>query len=377
MINYDDYIVNYNKQAMLALKNEQISLAVNLLNQAEDILKRKPVTNLPKLQGLTYNNLGCFYKRTGDYPRALKYFQKSLDKCEKENPDFINQAGTHLNLCAVYSILVDHKKALNHALLALGLLKLVETNPDVSLSQNSEFINKPDEKAQFFITKKPNPYIFTLVMAYYNAGLEFENVSDYTKALIYYTKAKNYSLSTLGESHKLTLKVFERLHILQGKMNICHINPTKITNNNRRGPNSISTSFTPKPKKKMIKPNRTPMIKRTYKAMRIDSPFVGMKIHSQASSYIDKRKNKRFNYSITPVMPGSNRSYSKSPKRVKTLLGFRKKRGKPRVRKDEDDWKNRKILSKTPEVFPVPLKSKLSLFEYPYSEQGLKSSTPV
>ncbi|OMJ93544.1 hypothetical protein SteCoe_3527 [Stentor coeruleus] len=345
MINYDDYIVNYNKQAMLALKNDQISLAVNLLNQAEDILKRKSITNLPKLQGLTYNNLGCFYKRTGDYPRAIKYFQKSLNKYEKENPDFINQAGTHLNLCAVYSILVDHKKALNHALLALGLLKLVEIDPDIPPNPSSDFFTKPDEKTQFLI-KKPNPYIFTLVMAYYNAGLEFENVSDYTKALIYYTKAKNHAISTLGESHKLTSKVIERLQVLQGKMNICHINPTIIINNNRRGPKSISTSFTPKPKKRMIRPNRTPMISRNYKAMRIDSPFIGIKDQSQASSYIDKRKNKRFNYSITPIMPGSNRSYSKSPKRVKTSLGSRKKRGKPHVRKNEDDCKNRKIFSK-------------------------------
>ena len=42
-MNYDDYVVSYNKQAMNALKNEQRSVSFTLLKQATQILTKKTV----------------------------------------------------------------------------------------------------------------------------------------------------------------------------------------------------------------------------------------------------------------------------------------------------------------------------------------------
>ena len=122
MINYDDYVISYNKQAMNALKNEQMEVAYNLLSQAERILHRKPVSNMPKLLSLTYNNFGCFYKRENDCLTAIQYFHKSISEGSKGKQNSLNIAGTHLNLCTIYSMVEEHPQALSHGLKALKLL---------------------------------------------------------------------------------------------------------------------------------------------------------------------------------------------------------------------------------------------------------------
>ena len=49
MINYDDYVASYNKQSMIALKNNQVAVAYNLLIQAKNILKLKTILHPEKL----------------------------------------------------------------------------------------------------------------------------------------------------------------------------------------------------------------------------------------------------------------------------------------------------------------------------------------
>ena len=57
-------------------------------------------------------------------------------------------------------------------------------------------------------------------MAYQNIGMEYENISQYKDALIYYKKAINFSLLKLGEDNPLTQKIKEKIDILENKINL-------------------------------------------------------------------------------------------------------------------------------------------------------------
>jgi tetratricopeptide (TPR) repeat protein len=51
---------------------------------------------------ITYNNLACYYKQTGNPRTALIYLEKALD-LESFMDDLSFKADTHLNTCAVLS----------------------------------------------------------------------------------------------------------------------------------------------------------------------------------------------------------------------------------------------------------------------------------
>jgi len=74
------------------------------------------------LLGITYNNLGCYYKKRNKPNVALKYLEQALNIEMETEPDNINVAGTHLNLCAILSQVRKHGRALHHAKEALKLL---------------------------------------------------------------------------------------------------------------------------------------------------------------------------------------------------------------------------------------------------------------
>ncbi|OMJ72548.1 hypothetical protein SteCoe_28994 [Stentor coeruleus] len=361
MINYDDYVISYNKQATVALKYKQIDVAYDLLSKAQYILKHKFISNLPKLIGLTYNNLGCFYKRSGDYQKALKYLQKSLVQGAETNPDYIHQAGTYLNLCTVYSIMSCHEKALSNALQALAVLKYAD--------------------------KSSESYIFTLIMAYYSVGLEYENVSDYRKALEIYKKAQRLALQILGESHALSIKIEDRMQMLKEKQNINNAKPAirsfsiKIEdrmqmlkekqniNNakpairsflNSKESKKISYSFTPKkfkPKKQTLKPNLTPINNRIFKSSKAKkNTLESYKYNSDRSLYVEQRKKEKLKSLNMMIMANTSNSQNHKLKRNdRTAV--------PLYLKQEINKQSLRLKSRTPDIQPVPSKRKLSLFK--------------
>ena len=349
MINYDEYVISYNKQAMNALKQEQMNVAYNLLSQAQKILNRKPVANPPKLLALTYNNLGCFYKRNTDYTIAIKFFHKSITEGSKGKQNTLNLAGTHLNLCTIYSLTVDHAKALSHGLLALELLK---SSP-----------------------KESESYIFSLIMAYQNIGMEYENISQYKDALIYYKKAINFSLLKLGEDNPLTQKIKEKIDILENKINLWSI---QAQNNShiKRLSNKISISCTPtlkKVKKRLNNSHFSPNIKKTFFITKKKQKFNYEAVENyynnlqmllgkpkKATAYSDISRDTTLN---------SERPNSVFERRLKTSYP-RRKLEKLKKAKIKAERKHAKSQSRSPEILPVPFKEKLNLFD------RLHNSTP-
>ena len=170
-------ILSHNRSAMESLKSGDFSTAFSLLKQAESHL-HPSLPSLWKLQAITYNNLGCFFKKARDHSNAMTYLQQAL-RIELDYPeDYTNVAGTYLNLCAVFSMVNRHKQALRQAQRALQVLK-----------------------AHF--QRSPN-LVTTMAIAYHNIGVEFEYLRLRKPASEAYYDGWDFSSKELGPSHPLT-----------------------------------------------------------------------------------------------------------------------------------------------------------------------------
>lgn len=88
-----------NKEAMDLLRINDFSGALKLLKETESSIKTGETTNMTiTLLGITYNNLGCYYKKRNKPNVALRYIEQALNIEMETEHDNINIAGTHLNL---------------------------------------------------------------------------------------------------------------------------------------------------------------------------------------------------------------------------------------------------------------------------------------
>ena len=133
-----------------------------LLKKAQQLLGF--LDSSDRLQSITYNNLGCFYKTVKKHQLALQMFQRSL---ELKNNDKAHSAGTYLNISSIFSALNNHKKALEFANLAVDLLKEVY-NTDSSIAAS-------------------------LIITLYSTGKEYEQLKDFAQAESVYNQALNLS----------------------------------------------------------------------------------------------------------------------------------------------------------------------------------------
>jgi tetratricopeptide (TPR) repeat protein len=172
-------ILNCNKLAMEQLRGDQFDTALGLLKKAEDHLGQvREFPNHRKLEAITLNNLGCFYKRIHRPAVALHYLRRALEVESTPPADIPSLAGTHLNICAIRSGLGAHEKALEHARKAIRLLA---SGPEDS----------------------PNTYT-SLVIAYHNAGIEYEFLGKHNEATECFTQGYSLAKRRLGAVHPLT-----------------------------------------------------------------------------------------------------------------------------------------------------------------------------
>ena len=177
--NIDSEILTLNKRAMEKLRSNVYSDAFSYLSEAEGLLQSVPASD--QLWGITLNNLGCYFKKTGKFEEALSCLNQALDKERKASKDLINLAGTHLNISAIYSQLKVHETALSHAAKALKILQ-----------------NCPDRNTNMWTTQ---------VIAHHSAGLEYESLFRILEALHMYKKGWEIGKDKLGDHHALTLSL--------------------------------------------------------------------------------------------------------------------------------------------------------------------------
>lgn len=207
-------ILQLNKIAVDHLKNHDIETAHQCLRKAEKMMYSRGNENYTKLMGITYNNLGCLYKRLRKPDTALRYFNKALE-AEIESPsDLLNYAGTHLNICAIRSQVGEHEKALSHAMKALSILSL-----NIKEDQN---------------------LITSLIIGYHNAAVEYVHLSQTIEATKCYKKGYYLALDKLGPDHKITSSLRKGLEK----------NMKKIPNQRFKSYRHRAISETPKSKSK-------------------------------------------------------------------------------------------------------------------------------
>lgn len=93
-----------------------------------------------KLKALTYNNLGCYYKRINKLNVSLRYMTQALSVETKSKQPKSHIASTKLNICAILSSLDKHKEAIKYAVSAVAdLIVIVKL---IRISQISDLDKK-------------------------------------------------------------------------------------------------------------------------------------------------------------------------------------------------------------------------------------------
>jgi tetratricopeptide (TPR) repeat protein len=186
----------YNSIAMQYLQQGEHSFALILLQSAESLISESVagIPSLEPLKGLTYNNLGCYFRREGMPMEALKWLRQAHDIEQRVGQDS-SRSSTFLNLCAVYSLLGKHLEALQCATQALKHLKAVlQRNPDASLSATVPGMEKVDTASM-------------LAIAYHNIAVEQEYLSRFDEAVGSYRKALEVAETQCGSSSQLAGKI--------------------------------------------------------------------------------------------------------------------------------------------------------------------------
>jgi tetratricopeptide (TPR) repeat protein len=179
----EEEILLFNKSALEKLREDDTNAALNMLNDAQEALKQ--ISTDSPIWGITFNNLGCYFKKVGDLETALKHFEKALEIETKRPGNVITVAGTHLNISSVLSQLNFHEKALLNSQKALALL-----------SSSKE--------------KDQNLWI-SLVISHHSIGKEYEYLNKIQEAVNIYRIGLEISKEKLGKNHKLTFSIKKNL----------------------------------------------------------------------------------------------------------------------------------------------------------------------
>ena len=126
------------------------------------------------VKAVTYNNMGCYYRKRGKLRTAQSFVQKALD-IESKLPSATRTADTHINMCTIMSELKRHDQAIKHAHTALKLLLTEIFGPD-GYAQGAD--GEGDEGPQI-----PPDRVAVLAIAYHNLAVQQEFLAMWTQAL--------------------------------------------------------------------------------------------------------------------------------------------------------------------------------------------------
>lgn len=257
----DLQIQNLNKQAMDELRYSNHESCLKSLQKAQDLLYASNSKNISKLQAMTYNNLGCYYKAINQSEHALSYLKKALVIEKAQDFDVSNLAGTHLNISAIYSQIGSHSQALTHAIKALKLLKSVCTE--------GNFTN-----------------ITTLIIALHNTGLEYEALGVIEKAASTYKYGLELAQQYLGNKNQYTTALLK---------SFLSVTTTEKKYYFEKGKASKS-----RPNRRILKDNdfNLPIVRKRNSQDVTSSQVANKKKHSQPRSLFIKNENPHFEKTI-------------------------------------------------------------------------------
>ena len=139
------------------------------------------------MTALTFNNLGCYYKKVGKPKVAYRYMLNALEIEEQCDLPESHLASTKLNICAILSSLSKHTEAIEYANSAcadlIEALKLIRIKclPDEKMNRATEHFSVNLQKlANTDVNNRPLLHK-TLSVAYYNLAVEFEYTQSFEK----------------------------------------------------------------------------------------------------------------------------------------------------------------------------------------------------
>ena len=185
----EELCLAYNALAMRLVEGEDFERALALLRKAEVLAEGELAVPLAasraRLQGVTFNNLGCFYKRYERPRSALRYLRCALD-VERDFPDAVeNPAGTHLNVCATLSELGQHADAAEHAAAAIGLLRTQHVENEAKMHYEACPDGEVDEAAAAATAAIES----MMAIAFHNLAVEHEHLGEIDEAADAYDRA--------------------------------------------------------------------------------------------------------------------------------------------------------------------------------------------
>ena len=149
---------------MRYLADSRFDKCLTLLRKAEELTTVSAYRYSESLRILTFNNLGCCYRRLGKLKVALKYLKSAADaghcSCRVSNLSL-----THLNICAIQSELGRHDIALEHAQSAVFHCQEELVSAEMEEDQDLEDVLEPKTKQEKMVT---------MAIAYHNLAVEME-----------------------------------------------------------------------------------------------------------------------------------------------------------------------------------------------------------
>ncbi|CAF1008058.1 unnamed protein product [Adineta steineri] len=162
-----------------------------------------------------YASLGYANNNQGDYEKAIWYYEKTLEICQKTLPsNYPNLATLCNNIGLVYKNMGEYLKALSSYEKALEIfLKTLPLNhPDLATSYNNiggvyDRMGEYSTAYSYYekslaIKEKTLPSNHPdLAQSYNNIGNVYNNMGEYSKALSFYEKALQIQQKTLPSNH--------------------------------------------------------------------------------------------------------------------------------------------------------------------------------
>jgi len=191
-----------NFAATRMLQADNLKGARELLKRAEQVAEKSDAC-----RAITFNNLACFYRRTGKLRSAVGFLERALAIEEHSgNPE---AAQTHLNICACLSQLQRHADALYHAQSAL--IRLYESlSPRLLAGDLSGSEEDLDEECLEQVT--------VLCIAYHNLAVEHEHLKNYVGALSAYCSGLRWADKFLPPSQQLIGIMRDSLEAVKAKL---------------------------------------------------------------------------------------------------------------------------------------------------------------
>jgi tetratricopeptide (TPR) repeat protein len=159
--------------------------------------------------------VGFQYFETGDYPKAISYYKKELEKRQstlpRNHPDL---AGPYSAIGTAYLLMNDYSQALLNYKKALEIRKksLPPFHSDLASSYNNigmVYFERGDysealsycEKALETWQNSFSPDHLDLALSYNNIGVVYENMGDFSKSSLFYEKAVEIRQKSLPPDH--------------------------------------------------------------------------------------------------------------------------------------------------------------------------------